>query len=984
MTKSNQYLDLASFSTRLDPERPRQFWRSLDELSHDPALDELLRREFPQPAAPLGEEGVDRRNFLRLMGASFAMAGLAACARPMHKIVPYVNQPENLVPGRPLFYATAMPSADGALGLLVESHEGRPTKVEGNPLHPGSGGATDPFAQAAVLDLYDPDRSTTVRRSGQIATWNQFLAVLQTEVARRREAGGAGISILTETVTSPTLGRQLRRLIELNPAIRWHQWQPVNHAGEREGIRLATGSYATAVYHVDRADVIVSLDANFLSSGAGSVRYARDFAARRRIRGGKGAGNRLYVIESTPTPTGSIADHRFPVRASQIDSVARAIARGVGIGPGGGEVPGWVGAVAADLVQNRGRSLVIAGSQQPAHVHAVAHAINAALGNVGRTISYIDPIEVLPVNEEASLQQLVDDMRGGRVELLVMIHGNPVFTAPADLRFAEALDRVPLRAHLSSHYDETSERSHWHVPATHFLEEWGDARAWDGTVSIVQPLIAPLYNGRSALEVFGTLTDDASDPYEMVRNTWRPAAAGNFDQWWETALHDGVVSGTAHTARGGVVSMAPQLPPLAPPPEGLEIVFRPDPSVWDGRYANNAWLQELPRPLTKITWDNPVMLGPATAARLGVANQDVVEVKHAGASVSLPVWIVPGHPADSVTVTLGYGRTRLGKVGEKVGFDTYPLRISQRPWFSGGVEISRTGRKYKLATTQPHQLMENRDLVRTATAAEYAAKPDFAQTDHYGVKGGPTMYPPFEYPGNAWGMVIDTNVCIGCQGCVVACVSENNIAVAGKEEVLRGREMHWLRIDNYYSGETENPTSYHLPVPCMHCENAPCEPVCPVEATSHSFEGINEMTYNRCVGTRYCSNNCPYKVRRFNFLSYSDYDTDSLKMMRNPDVTVRTRGVMEKCTYCVQRVNAARIEAEKEGRPVRDGEVKTACQQACPTQAIVFGNINDPESEVAKLRNEPSHYGLLVDLNTQPRTTYLATVRNPNPRIEAE
>jgi len=977
-------LTLDDFRARIGDTRPRELWRSLDELSRSEAFDEILANEFPQQALPL-QRGVDRREFVKLMSASMAMAGLAACNRPEQKIVPYVKQPENLIPGKPLYFATAMTMGGVAQGVLAESHMGRPTKVDGNPDHPSSLGASDAQMQASILGLYDPDRAQVVYQLGEIRTWSEFVAAL-VPVANAAKTNGRGLRLLTQTITSPSLGAQIQQLLAAYPGMQWHQWEPVNRDNVREGLRMAFGNYVNAVYHFDKANVVVSLDADFTSTGPGHLRYARDFAERRKVRRGKsGPMNRLYSIDSGLSSTAGIADHRYPVKPSEVETWARALLAG-----SGGHKD--VAAIARDLQRNRGASIVIAGEGQPPVVHAIAMAINQQLGNIGSTVTITDPLEVAPANQLESLRALVTDMNAGAVQALIMLGGNPVFDAPADFNFAAALNKVPFRAHLGAYYDETSMLSHWHVPETHYLETWGDARGHDGTVTIQQPLIAPLYNGRAACEVVGALIGglDAS-PYDVVHAYW--IAKGN-EQTWRQWLNDGVVAGSALPPRAVAASMS--IPPPAPRKnDGAELHILPDPNIHDGRFANNAWLQELPKPQSKLCWENFAIVSPAMAKAIGFGdveraplNNELetrrVRVQYRGREVVLPLWVVPGHPFGVITAHLGYGRRNGGRIASPpgappIGVDLYPLRFSDALGGGAGAIAALTDEgAYKVACTQEHQSINpsdvggNREIIRLRTESE--AKEEGGQE---------SMYPPYAYNGHAWAMVIDPSVCTGCNGCVVACQSENNIAVVGKNEVHRQREMHWLRIDRYYRGSPDNPEVYHQPVPCMQCENAPCESVCPVEATSHSSEGLNDMTYNRCVGTRYCSNNCPYKVRHFNFFHYSDYTTAALKPMRNPDVTVRTRGVMEKCTYCVQRINAAKIEAEKRGgdQRVRDGEVVTACQQACPTDAIVFGDMNDPKSRVAQLKKEPSNYGLLAELNTKPRTTYLAVVRNPNPEI---
>ena len=1005
MKMPDKSLDLSALRARLNSNRGPRYWKSLEEVADTEDFREFLQFEFPQ-GAEQWDDPSGRRRFLKLMGASLALAGVTACTRqPKETIMPYVRAPEEIVPGKPLFFATAMPVRGMAQGILVESHMGRPTKVEGNPEHPASLGATDHFAQASVLTLYDPDRSQTITHLGEISSWSALMGEIRERLAAQHPVKGAGVRILSETITSPTLAHQLGQLLREFPEARWHQYDPACRDNVKQGAHLAFGQIVEIRYRFDKADVILSLDANFLAAMPGNVRYAREFSSRRRIRDGQSEMNRLYVVESTPSITGAKADHRWSSRASEIVRVARAAAAAVGAGEAAkiNEVSGLpldsvsLAAVVKDLRNHRGRSLVIAGDEQPAEVHVLAHSMNQALGNIGETVIYTDPVEPNPILQIESLRDLVRDMATGKVDLLVMLGGNPVYDAPIDLGFSEHLGQVKLRIHLSLFEDETSAQCHWHIPEAHFLESWSDLRAYDGTVSIVQPLIAPLYEGKSAHELLAALTGQPDrSSYDIVRDYWKSQKPDEgFERFWRRSLHDGFVADTTfpqkqlsfkmsavsgqQSAFGGGQLAADNRH------ESLEIIFRTDPHIFDGRFANNGWLQELPKPLTKLTWDNAAFLSPSTAERLGVTNEQLIQLKCESRKVEAPIWILPGQPNDTVTVHLGYGRTRAGHVGNGMGFSAYALRISKAPWFETSLEIQKTSQRYPLACTQHHHSMEGRNPVRVGHLEEYREHPDFVQEMGENPPQSLTLYPERKYEGYAWGMVIDLNACTGCNACTIACQAENNIAVVGKEQVAVGREMHWIRVDRYYGGEGEaaldNPETYHQPVPCMQCENAPCEVVCPVGATSHSTEGLNDMVYNRCVGTRYCSNNCPYKVRRYNFLLYSDFTTPSLKMLRNPDVTVRSRGVMEKCTYCVQRINAAKIEAEKADRPVKDGEIVTACEAVCPAQAIVFGNVNDPNSRVSKLKADKLNYGLLADLNTRPRTTYLATLRNPNPEI---
>jgi MoCo/4Fe-4S cofactor protein with predicted Tat translocation signal len=1000
-------VDLAALRATAQAGNGRQFWRSLDELAGTPAFAKSLQNEFPYPPGATPST-FDRREILKVMAASAALAGLTGCTKmPTQQIVPYVRQPEDVIVGDALFFATSMALGGVASGILVESHMGRPTKIEGNPDHPASLGATDAFTQAAILSLYDPDRSQTVVHDGRIGSWTEFQRQLPIALEDQKLKRGAGLRILTETITSPSLAAEIQTLLSLFPNARWHQYESAGRDAARQGAMLAFGEYVNTVYRVDRARVILALDADFLCFGPGCVRYAREFARSRRPDDASGTMNRLYAVEATPTNTGAMADHRLRLRASEIESFARALARQLGVDAAAGEpissrVPAtWISTLARDLQQNTGACLVVPGDQQPPLVHALAHAMNQRLGNFDKTVYFTSPIEANPLNEWQSISELAADLRAGRVEVLIIMGGNPAYDAPVDLDVKDLLPRVPFSARLGLYEDETSALCHWHIPQTHFLEEWGDAKAFDGTVSVVQPLIAPLYDGKSAYELVALLNGQPGKvDHDIVRDYWKsasgsPGAAapgavrgdvsqagvGSFDAFWKKTLHDGLMADTASPPKPASLKTGFASESQAPA-AGLEIIFRPDPTIWDGRFANNGWLQELPKPLTKLTWDSVAMFSPATAQRLGLRNEDTVELKYDGRTILAPVWVMPGHADESVTAFLGYGRRRSGRVGTGVGFDAGWIRPLHTQWFGTGLTLRKTGARWPLAETQTHSSMEGRDLIRTATLEEYRSHPNFAQKDV--VTNPPSLYPTVKQEGYQWGMAVNLNACTGCGACVVACQAENNIAVVGKTEVLRGREMHWLRIDRYYEGDRDDPNTYYEPVLCMHCENAPCELVCPVGATVHSSEGLNEMVYNRCVGTRYCSNNCPYKVRRFNFLLFSDWNTPSLFGLRNPNVTVRSRGVMEKCTYCVQRINAAKIEAEKQDRAVRDGEIVTACQQACPSEAFVFGNIADANSRVSIVKAKTLNYSLLEELNTRPRTTYQARIRNPNPEMPTE
>lgn len=1018
MTKNkpnHEQPDLTAFRQHIAQATGQQYWRSLEELAGSREFEEHLHREFPRGAAEWIDP-VSRRNFLKLMGASLALAGVVGCTRqPSEKILPYTNSPENVIPGVPQYYATSMTLGGYAKGLLVESHTGRPTKVEGNPAHPASLGATDAFAQASILTLYDPDRSQTVLNQGQPSTWESFVATVQAELASRQATGGQGIRLLTEAISSPTLIQQVTAFLGAYPGAVWHQYEPMGRDNAHAGAILAFGEDVDVRYELGQANLILTLDADILTSGPGELANARAFASKRRVWETDGQMSRLYAVEATPSSTGSMADHRLAVRPSEVEAVARLVAQQLGIGVA--QVSGftlseretqWITELVADLQANQGTSVVIAGDEQPPIVHLLAHVMNDVLGNVGKTVTYTGTVISRPAGGQPyveSLRALVNDMDAGRVDFLVIISGNPVFTAPADLDFAGKLQNVAFSTHLGLYNDETAALCRWHIPEAHFLESWSDARSFDGTVSIVQPLIAPLFGGKTAHELIGVLNNTLDTSYNIVRGYWASlnVRVNNFEHLWQLALSEGLIRGSATAPKAVKLSFTLPEPAPAPISEGYELIFRPDPAVWDGRFANNAWLQELPRPLTKLVWDNAAWISPRTAIELFELSVDienltaedyetlnklngrVVELVYSGRTLRMPVWIVPGHPNKSLSVSVGYGHTRIGNIGNKVGFNAYSLRTSDAFWF-GPVEVKPTRDYYQLVTTQIHHAMEGRGIVRAGTLEQYRTQPDFVRSL---TEGEPDMKLSlfrdlFPYEGKySWGMSIDLNTCTECNACVVACQAENNIPVVGKDEVNRRREMHWLRIDRYYGGSIEDPVAYHQPLACVHCEKAPCEIVCPVVATVHDEEGLNSMIYNRCVGTKYCSNNCPYKVRRFNFFQYNDETTPTFKLMRNPDVTVRSRGVMEKCTYCVQRIRQAEIQAKREGRVVQDGEVTPACAQACSTGAIVFGNLNDPNSQVNALKAQPLTYTLLGELNFYPRTSYLGRLRNLNPAIEA-
>ncbi len=1050
----------------MPPVNGKQYWRSLDDLADTPEFRAFVEREFSHGISELLDPP-SRRRFLQLMGASLGLAGMAACRWPEENILPYAHRPEGRTPGEPVQYATAFELGGVATGLLVTSYDGRPIKIEGNPKHPYSLGATSAIMQASILDLYDPDRSqTVVRREGPQAipsTWDDFVTFARSHFGDLRRRGGEGLCVLSEVSSSPSLADMQTRFRAAFPKARWHVHEPINRDNEILGSILAFGKPCRTHYHLDRARVIVCLDADPLMTHPAALRYARDFVAGRcgnaepadhsptssgHRRGAAAHGktrasftemSRLYAVESTFSVTGAAADHRYAVRSGDVAVIAvrlllELVKAGVAIPAVDGklresleqvaraDVPTpFVEVLARELSAHKGHGLIAVGPRQPAWVNAIGCLLNAALGHVGRTVSFtFEPTDADP-QAPAHIRHLTAAARQGSVDTLVILGGNPVYSAGADVDFGEVLGRVKTSIHLSLYDDETSRRCMWHLPRAHYLESWGDARAYDGTVSIIQPLIEPLYGGRTPIELLALLTDDpVSKGYDIVRRTFGRefAAGGDADVTWRQALREGIVANTrwsdvqptvvsTASAASGPLSLRGQVEAgalVARPEdrESFELVACQDHSVYDGRFANNAWLQEMPDPLTKLTWDNAAILSPHDARRLGVRSGDVIRVeadstagsdgRKAAEAIEVAAYVLPGQAAGSITLPLGYGRQAGGRVAPGIGVNACsPIRRGA-PTPAASVRISATGRRHRLAITEDHHaadlvgLKERQrriggpgeigELVREATLEHYREHPDFAQHAVHVPELKQLWKEPISYDGHRWAMAIDLHRCIGCGACVVACQAENNIPVVGREQVIRGREMHWIRIDRYFKGPPENPAVVFQPVACVHCENAPCEQVCPVAATVHDHEGLNVMVYNRCVGTRYCSNNCPYKVRRFNFFNYRRHVPDTEKMAMNPEVTVRSRGVMEKCTYCVQRIQVAKIKAKNERRPLRDGEIVPACAQVCPTQAIVFGDLSDPDSRVAKLHRDGRAYGMLAELNVRPRTMHLAKVRN--------
>lgn len=959
--KGSDGFEVAALRGLLARSGGRASWQALERVAASPEFTAFLNSRYPSLGGLLS--GTGRRRILQVMAASFAFGGLAGRARAgsEDQIVPYVRQPTGLTPTVPLSYASATLLDGLANGVLVTTFDGRPIKIEGNPDHPWSRGGTDLFGQASVLGLYDPDRSQAVQHLGGAADWDSFRMAMTTPFAALHATRGKGLRLLTGPVTSPTLIAQIERMKSALPEMHWHSHAPAGREAIYAGAQQALGKPLETRWNFDKANLIVSLDGDFLDSGPQQVGASRAWVEARRRSLREGPLLAMHAVAPSPTLTSAKADYHLTVAQHELLPLANALLTK----RRGGETPiaQWTDTVVAALEGAQGRSIVLAGTHQPAEVHAATHRINAAYGNIGTTVVYTQPV----VAQAEPLQELVEAMRQGEVAMLVILDTNPVYTAPADSDFGHLLSRVALKVHAGLHFDETAVLSDWHVPLSHPLECWGDARSLDGTASVIQPTIQPLYDGRSAIEILSMLTDaEPQSGYDIVRAFWRGQMGNDFDSGWRQTLVSGFVRNSAFPVLD--ITPATKAPSAAPSPAvaGLQVLFRPDPTIWDGRFANNAWLQELPKPLTQTVWENVISISPNLAARQSLSNGDIVEVEVAKRQLRGPAWIQPGQHDDVITLRLGYGRRKVGSVGDGIGYDAYGLRGSTAPWQVAGATLKRAGDSGSVATTQQLDDQEGHEYVRVQPVGAKPVGDNAAFTQ-------PALYQRQDTDGRAWGMVIDLDSCIGCNACVVACQAENNVPVVGKQQVLAGRDMHWLRVDRYYSGATGNPATRFMPVPCMHCEAAPCEPACPVEATVHDAEGLNLMVYNRCIGTRACSAYCPYKVRHFNFLHYSEASA-SIQAQRNPNVTVRARGVMEKCTYCVQRIVAARIDADAHHRPIPDGSVVTACAGACPTQAITFGNLADKESAVAKARADGRNYALLGELNTRPRTTYLAAL----------
>jgi molybdopterin-containing oxidoreductase family iron-sulfur binding subunit len=1162
-----------------DPQ-DKTYWRSPEQIAETPEFKDFLEREFPDGASEL-KSPLSRRSFMTLMGASMGLAGLAGCRRPEEKILPYTTVPENMVIGIPTYYATAMPLGSQVYGLLVESNEGRPTKIEGNPEHPASQGLvkeyghTNLFAQASILDLYDPDRSDGPVLEGKegvtlvahepagghgeaaVPTLRKFTSEdVQNFLKGRRDAlagrQGAGLHILSGSLTSPTLLRLREDLKTALPGAKWHTWEALSEDNVRAGSRLAFGDDVNTHIDYAKADVIVAIDSDFLGVAPDSVRNMARFSSRRKVERAEQKMNRLYVAEAAWSVTGTNADHRLRLRPSLVVQFAAALAAeltklGVALPaeitaqlpkaiPAGIDEK-FVTEVAKDVAAARGKAVITVGASQPAAVHALVHALHAALGSVGDTVTFTRAADAGRPLDRDGLKELSAALDAATKDTVVVVLGaNPAFDAPVDLRLGEKLGKATV-IHLGLYRDETARLAALHIPRAHYLESWGDGRSTDGTASIIQPLIAPLYKGWSDIELVGFLVKGTfTRGYELVRDTWRgvaekkmapppvpapepvappveakakggakgkaakvpagvkaavpaaaagaaatgvvpaavapgaaapaaaapvagaaaaPAAAGAaapaatpppgvpqqslavfFEHAWRKALHDGVIADSGFerpnltVAADKAAGIGTELgKALGYKPQGMEIQFIVG-NLYDGRFANNGWLQELPDPVTKLVWDNAAIVSIETAKRLGVEKDDMVRLAVGDQQLEAAVWVQAGQAADTVSIALGWGREReaVGRVAKGAGFNAYKLRRSEHLGFDE-VTVTKLGSKYSdprddwfgdlvkvtgLVSTQDHFAMEGRPLVREASLTRFRNRPDFAQhaVHHPELKAlwdEPVYHvekigTPAKVGRQQWGMTIDLSACTACGACTVACQAENNIPIVGKAQVRKGREMHWIRIDRYFSmqpvafdsGHTkkieitdDNTEVVHQPVPCMQCENAPCENVCPVAATIHSADGLNDMAYNRCVGTRYCSNNCPYKVRRFNFLDWRGDVEEVAKLKYNPDVTLRSRGVMEKCTYCVQRIRGAQQTVKTKNastgiETVEDGKILTACQQVCPAEAILFGDITDASTKVSQAKLSPRNYAMLAEINTKPRTTYLARIRNPNPAIEPE
>ncbi|MDD4975187.1 MAG: TAT-variant-translocated molybdopterin oxidoreductase [Bacteriovorax sp.] len=971
----------------------KKFWKSYEQWRESSEVEELIEREF-QVDASIFANTVSRRHFFKIMGASMALAGLEGCRRsPVHKIVSFVNAPEGLIPGKSVFYARSLNRGGFAVGVLVESFMGRPIKIEGNPEHSMSLGATDIFLQAEILNLYDPDRLRTPLKEKIPSSWMDFQKEWKARAIQHNRDKGQGLRILCERSTSETYLDQRNKILKRYPKAKIISYDPIARDLLKESTIISYNKYLEPVYDFTKAQIIVSIDRDFLSDEAAGLRYSHDFADNRRLLPSQYKKiNRLYCIESDFTITGSMADHRLSRSRSEIEQFISKLALKLGVTSGGinnslflsEREEKWISLLVRELHDHLGSSLIIASETLSAESQSLVFLMNEKLRNIGTTVNFYKPTDPNSGQEMKNLKSLAEEMNQGEVSSLIILSQNPIYTAPKDLGFEKSLEKVAFSVCLTHVKNETSEKCTWALPESHSLESWSDARALDGTLSINQPLIAPLFDTCNSIELLSLIVDDSkSDSHELIKNYWLGhISALIFDSWWESALRLGFVENSAYqhenvkshfVSKKGFkkipISSKSSLP-------NLELHFKADPTLRDGHFANNGWLQELPKPITKLCWSNAVLISPALAVLKELKNGDEITIQTNVGKLDAPIWILPGLAENVLVIHFGHGRRVVGRVGHGIGSDAFQLLHSNAiDGVIREIKITRNGHTKELACTQLHHSFESREPLKVREIKDYPSLKKENSPPKSLIIDSP-ITPSKDY---AWGMSIDLNVCTGCNACVIGCQAENNVPIVGEAEVIRGREMHWLRVDRYFEGVPDFAKLYFQPLACVHCEKAPCEVVCPVAATSHSTEGINQMVYNRCVGTRYCSNNCPYKVRRFNFLEYNDKKSEFVKMRSNPDVSVRTRGVMEKCTYCIQRINESRVEAELEGRNIKDGEIKTACQQACATKAIVFGNLLDPQSEVSKLHDSIQSYELLGELGTLPRTRYLTRFRNSNP-----
>lgn len=991
------------------------YWKSLKDISSEEDYNRFLKQSDHNE-----DNGLSRRNFLSLIAASVALAGLEGCKKPVQKIIPYVEAEIGTIPGIPKYYASTIPWKNNALGVVIENHDERPVKVEGNEKHPSTLGKSNAFSQASTIEMYDPDRARGVKYNGKKVDWSEYLKFAKDI----NKDDGKGLAVLMQESSSPTIKSIQNDFKTKFPSASWVSYESVNNENLYKGIEKAFSKKLQPIYRLENAQIIVSLGSDFLGVDDNNIYNTRKFAQNRDIVDENSTMNRLYVAESSITSTGSSADHRLNIPQHEMESILAELSyelKKLGLSLDASKVKSsnnlWIKAAAEDLMSNRGDSIILGGSQLSPEFHQLIALLNNQLN---APVDYY-PLSLSQVSSLADFKSLCDDIKNNKIKNLIILGANPVYDSPADFNFGDLLKNVPNSVHLTNILDETSKLCSWNIAMTHYFECWGDAMSYDGFVSIVQPQIMPLFDSKSAIQVLTPLVYSKElSSYDTVKNVWKSdiVKSGNFEREWEKVLHDGLYKNTIikkEQVRPSSKTSTAQLNNFIELDDNkFEIVFNASSSVYDGRFANNGWLQEIPKPVTSLTWDNAALISIKVAKKLNIKNGQMIEIKIDNKSIKLPAWITPGQNQKSISLELGYGREFEGRLGNGVGFNVYPLRMSSNPSYSLNASISVLDETYPLASTQDHHgLEEDRyaapgfdklsnnevqsripELVKQSTLDYYKDNPDWVQKkveEHKPDKkrswADHSMYnpePEYDYSkGPQWGMSIDLTSCTSCNACSIACQSENNIPVVGKQQVMNGREMHWIRIDNYFAGDPDNPEMSTQSVACVHCELAPCETVCPVAATTHSSDGVNQMTYNRCLGTRYCANNCPYKVRKFNFYNYTRDLPEVVQMAMNPDVSIRFRGVMEKCTYCYQRVSAARISAENENREIQDGDFQVACQQSCPADAIKFGDINDPNSAVSKAKRRNRDYALLAHLGTAPRTTYLAKIRNQNPKLSS-